>query len=72
MLRTGIKAVDYYVPEKVVPATKGYFDEKVAIIGAGPAGISCAYYLAEKGYTNVTVFEKPSFVNRRKYIRILH
>ena len=70
-----INAETRYVPEKVVPATKGYFDEKVAIIGAGPAGISCAYYLAEKGYTNVTVFEKnkepggmvvygiPSFVN---------
>ena len=53
-----INAETRYVPEKVVPATKGYFDEKVAIIGAGPAGISCAYYLAEKGYTNVTVFEK--------------
>ncbi len=34
-----------------------YSDKKVAIIGAGPAGISCAYYLALDGYT-VTVFEK--------------
>ncbi len=30
--------------------------EKVAIIGAGPAGLSCAYQLARKGYTP-TVFE---------------
>ncbi len=32
-------------------------EEKVAIIGAGPSGLSCAYYLALKGY-NVTIFER--------------
>ena len=31
---------------------------KIAIIGAGPAGLSCAYYLANMGYENVTVFDK--------------
>ncbi|MEG2653301.1 MAG: FAD-dependent oxidoreductase, partial [Ruthenibacterium sp.] len=36
---------------------RGLFQEKIAIIGAGPAGLSCAYYLAEKGY-KPTVFEK--------------
>ena len=46
-----------YIQPKVVPATKGYFEEKVAIIGGGPAGISCAFYLAEKGY-KPTIFEK--------------
>jgi len=30
---------------------------KVAVIGAGPAGLTCAYYLRENGYP-VTVFEK--------------
>ncbi len=34
-------------------------DYKMAIIGAGPAGLSCAYYLRERGY-DVTVFEKES------------
>jgi len=32
-------------------------DEKVAIVGSGPAGMTAAYYLAQKGY-GVTVFEK--------------
>ncbi len=32
-------------------------DKKVGIVGAGPAGLTCAYYLAEKGY-QVTVFER--------------
>ncbi len=33
--------------------------DKVAIVGAGPAGIACAYHLARMGYP-VTVFEKRS------------
>ena len=32
-------------------------DEKIAIIGSGPAGLSAAYFLARSGY-RVTVFEK--------------
>ena len=52
-----LKADTRYIPKKVVPSTKGSFDEKVAIIGGGPAGLSCAFYLAEKGY-KPTVFEK--------------
>ena len=34
-----------------------YSDKKIAIIGAGPSGLSCAYYLAQDGY-DITVFEK--------------
>lgn len=52
-----LNAETRYVPKKVVPSLKGEFTEKVAIIGAGPAGLSCAFYLAEKGY-HPTVFEK--------------
>jgi len=40
-----------------VPEKKETREEKVAIIGAGPAGLTCAYYLAIEGY-QVTVFEK--------------
>ena len=46
-----------FIPEKVIPKVDGEFSEKIAIIGGGPAGMSCAYYLAEKGY-RPTVFEK--------------
>ena len=52
-----LKAETRYVPGKVVPSLKGEFTEKIAIIGGGPAGLSCAFYLAEKGY-HPTVFEK--------------
>ncbi|BCN31798.1 pyridine nucleotide-disulfide oxidoreductase [Anaeromicropila herbilytica] len=41
-----------YVPERVAKR-----EEKIAIVGAGPAGLSCAYFLAVEGY-KVTVFEK--------------
>lgn len=47
----------HYVPTPAVPSVHGKFDEKIAIIGAGPAGLSCAYYLALLGYAP-TVFEK--------------
>ena len=46
-----------FIPKKVVPTLAGEFKQKIAIIGGGPAGISCAYYLAEKGY-KPTIFEK--------------
>ena len=41
-----------YVPTKVAERP-----EKVAVIGSGPAGLTCAYYLAVDGF-QVTVFEK--------------
>lgn len=52
-----LKAETRYIPKKVVPSLNGCFPEKIAVIGAGPAGLSCAFYLAEKGYFP-TVFEK--------------
>lgn len=52
-----LNAETRYIPKKVVPTLEGAFHEKVAIIGAGPAGLSCAFYLAEKGYSP-TIFEK--------------
>ena len=54
-----LKSEERYVPDRLYrrPIDKGY-DQKVAIIGAGPAGLSCAYYLARMGYENVTVFDR--------------
>ena len=46
-----------FIPKKVIPSNRGEFSQKIAIIGGGPAGLSCAFYLAEKGY-RPTVFEK--------------
>ena len=43
-----------FVPEKLAE-----YDNRVAVIGSGPAGLSCAYYLAVDGF-KVTVFEKNS------------
>ena len=52
-----LEASTRYIPPINPPSNRGGFAEKIAIIGAGPAGLSCAYYLAEKGY-RPTVFEK--------------
>ena len=52
-----LNAETRYIPKPVIPSLRGGFSEKIAIIGAGPAGLSCAYYLALTGY-KPTVFEK--------------
>ena len=43
---------------RVIPTkAHNYGDKKIAVIGGGPAGLSCAYFLSIDGY-DVTVFEK--------------
>lgn len=42
---------------RFIPEIKHRHDKKIAVIGSGPAGLSCAYFLAIEGY-RVTVFEK--------------
>jgi NADPH-dependent glutamate synthase beta subunit-like oxidoreductase/NAD-dependent dihydropyrimidine dehydrogenase PreA subunit len=51
-----LSAETRFVPKMLNQIGKPY-EEKIAVIGAGPAGLSCAYYLAVKGYP-VTVIEK--------------
>ncbi len=50
--RQELKAETRFVPEKLFT-----YGHKIAVIGSGPAGLSCAYYLAVLG-RSVTVFEK--------------
>lgn len=47
-----LKEEHRFIPERSIERP-----EKIAVIGAGPAGLSCAYFLAVGGY-QVTVFEK--------------
>ena len=42
---------------RFVPTKAHEYTKHIAVVGAGPAGLSCAYYLAVDGY-KVTVFEK--------------
>ena len=57
-----LNAETRYIPPTVIPASihMDHFDEKIAIIGGGPAGLTAAFYLAEKGY-RPTVFEKNEY-----------
>ena len=45
-----------YIPEMLNASGKPH-NEKIAVIGAGPAGMSAAFYLQKQGYP-VTVFER--------------
>ena len=49
--------MDMKAEKRYMPEIKAKKKEKVAIVGSGPAGLTCAYYLAQDGY-KVTIFEK--------------
>ena len=52
-----IAELDLNTEKRYLPEIKKNYDKKIAVIGGGPSGLSCAYYLAVEGY-KVTVFEK--------------
>lgn len=49
--------LDLNADTRYVPEIRDKKEDKVAIVGSGPAGLTCAYYLAQEGY-QVTIFEK--------------
>ncbi len=50
-------ASDIDIEDPWTPAVTPANGKKVAVVGGGPAGLTCAYYLVLKGYA-VTLFEK--------------
>ena len=53
-----LNAATRFIPEvNICSNVQDHWEEKIAIVGGGPAGLSCAYYLATMGY-KPTVFEK--------------
>ena len=49
--------LDLNADTRYVPEIRDKKEDKVAIVGSGPAGLTCACYLAQEGY-QVTIFEK--------------
>ena len=49
--------VDLFSSQPYLPVCEPKKDKRIAIIGAGPAGLSAAYYLAQKGYT-CTIYDE--------------
>lgn len=43
----------------------------IALIGCGPASISCASFLARLGYDNITIFEKQKYTGGLRYLNII-
>ncbi len=51
-----IADIDINSPERYFPQVKAESGHRVAIVGAGPAGLSCAYYLRQEGH-QVDIFD---------------
>ncbi|MFC1858251.1 NAD(P)-binding protein [Thermodesulfobacteriota bacterium] len=57
MIKRFVADRDLDADTRFVPKIEEKKEDKVAVIGSGPAGLSCAYFLARQGYP-VTVLEK--------------
>lgn len=59
------------IPQTLDPNTKPLpkgGDQKIALVGGGPASISCACFLARLGYKNITVYEKEKFLGGLRFV----
>lgn len=45
------------------------YHSKIALIGCGPASISCASFLARLGYSNITIFEKEKYTGGLRWVK---
>jgi heterodisulfide reductase subunit A-like polyferredoxin len=52
-----LSELDFEGNSPFIPEIREKRNEKIAIVGSGPSGLTCAYYMAQKGYS-VTIFEK--------------
>lgn len=57
LLKRYVADVDLQSPEPYLPSCKPTQDKRVAIVGAGPAGLAAAYYLRQQGF-ECTIFDE--------------
>ncbi len=50
------------ISDEIIASRNAGHDSPIALIGCGPASISCASFLARLGYTDITIYEKDEFV----------
>ena len=43
------------------------YQQKIALLGCGPASMSCATFLARLGYSDITIFEKYDYIGGLRY-----
>ena len=46
------------------------YKSPVALIGCGPASISCATFLARMGYSKLTIFEKKEYLGGLRQVLV--
>uniref|UniRef100_A0A7E4UTH7 Dihydropyrimidine dehydrogenase [NADP(+)] n=1 Tax=Panagrellus redivivus TaxID=6233 RepID=A0A7E4UTH7_PANRE len=54
--------IQQIVQKEIIAKRNSAHASPVALLGAGPASISCASFLARLGYTDVTIYEKQDFI----------
>jgi len=57
LLKRYIADIDLQSPQTYLPACKPKKNKRVAIVGAGPAGLAAAYYLQQDGF-DCTIFDQ--------------